>query len=38
MRERAILLGGHFTIETHQGAGTRLTAEFPVSLLNNGES
>jgi PAS domain S-box len=28
MRERAHLLGGHFTIESHVGAGTRLTAEF----------
>jgi signal transduction histidine kinase len=30
MRERASLLGGHFTIESHIGAGTRLTAEFDV--------
>lgn len=29
MRERATLLGGHFTIETHPGSGTRLTAELP---------
>jgi signal transduction histidine kinase len=28
MRERAHLLGGHFTIESHEGAGARLTAEF----------
>ena len=29
MRERATLLGGSFTIESHPGAGTRLTAELP---------
>jgi len=32
MRERAVLLGGRFSIESHQGAGTRLTAELPVDL------
>lgn len=31
MRERAHLLGGHFTIESHAGAGARLTAEFIIS-------
>jgi signal transduction histidine kinase len=36
MRERAVLLGGHFTIETSPGAGTRLTAEFPISLSTGG--
>jgi PAS domain S-box-containing protein len=30
MRERASLLGGHFTIESHSGIGTRLIAEFAV--------
>ena len=30
MRERASLLGGHFTIESHPGEGTRLTAEFNI--------
>lgn len=30
MRERAALLGGHFTVESRPGAGTRLTAEFNV--------
>jgi PAS domain S-box-containing protein len=30
MRERAHLLGGHFTIESRRGAGTRLTAEFTI--------
>ncbi len=30
MRERAVLLGGHFSIETAPGAGTRLTAELPI--------
>ncbi|OPY62102.1 MAG: Oxygen sensor histidine kinase NreB [Syntrophorhabdaceae bacterium PtaU1.Bin034] len=29
MRERAMLLGGHFTVESQPGAGTRLTAELP---------
>ncbi|MGH9940932.1 MAG: PAS domain S-box protein [Pyrinomonadaceae bacterium] len=30
MRERAALLGGHFTIESGPGKGTRLTAEFHI--------
>lgn len=30
MRERASLLGGHFTVESRSGTGTRLTAEFTV--------
>jgi PAS domain S-box-containing protein len=33
MRERAALLGGHLTLESVPGSGTRLCAEFP---LNNG--
>jgi PAS domain S-box-containing protein len=32
MRERAMLLGGTFTIESHPGEGTCLTAEIPISL------
>jgi PAS domain S-box-containing protein len=32
MRERAILLGGHFTVESQPGNGTRLTAELPIEL------
>jgi two-component system sensor histidine kinase NreB len=32
MRERAVLLGGQFTIETSPGSGTRLTAELPIHL------
>jgi signal transduction histidine kinase len=31
MRERAMLLGGSFTIETQLGRGTRVTAELPIS-------
>ncbi len=31
MRERAVLLGGHLTIESASGSGTRLTAELPLS-------
>ena len=31
MRERALLLGGNFTIESHRGTGTRLTAGFTIS-------
>jgi signal transduction histidine kinase len=30
MRERAMLLGGHLTVESEPGTGTRLTAELPV--------
>ncbi len=30
MRERAVLLGGRMTVESALGAGTRLTAEFPL--------
>jgi PAS domain S-box-containing protein len=30
MRERAVLLGGRMTAESAPGAGTRLTAEFPL--------
>ncbi|HEY3053634.1 MAG TPA: MHYT domain-containing protein [Thermoanaerobaculia bacterium] len=33
MRERANILGGHLTIETSSGAGTRITAELPLSRL-----
>jgi PAS domain S-box-containing protein len=36
MRERAALLGGHLTIESHIGTGTHLTAEFTVSNHPNG--
>lgn len=35
MRERAVLLGGQFTIETSPGTGTRLTAELPIHLKNH---
>jgi signal transduction histidine kinase len=31
MRERAMLLGGKFTVEAQPGIGTRLTVELPVS-------
>jgi signal transduction histidine kinase len=31
MRERAVLLGGHLRIDSAPGAGTRLTAELPLS-------
>ena len=31
MRERALLLGGEFTMETAPGSGTRLTVELPLS-------
>jgi PAS domain S-box-containing protein len=30
MHERATLLGGNFSIESHQGAGTRVTAEWDI--------
>jgi len=30
MRERAVLRGGRMTVESTQGAGTRVTAEFPL--------
>jgi PAS domain S-box-containing protein len=30
MRERAMLLGGHFIVESQVGSGTRLTAELPM--------
>ncbi|HAR95055.1 MAG TPA: hypothetical protein DCR97_03685 [Deltaproteobacteria bacterium] len=32
MKERASLLGGSFTMESHPGSGTRLTAELPVEI------
>lgn len=35
MRERAALLGGHFTVESRPGKGTRLTAEFNVGGVGN---
>ncbi len=35
MRDRALLLGGSFTIDSHLGSGTRLIAEW--SLENNSE-
>ena len=31
MRERAVLLGGKFTVESRPGAGARLTAELPIA-------
>ena len=31
LRERAVLLNGHFTVETKPGGGVRLTAEVPVN-------
>jgi signal transduction histidine kinase len=34
MQERAVLLGGHLRIESTPGAGTRLTAELPLSPEN----
>jgi len=33
MRERAMLLGGRFVVDTYIGGGTRLTAEFPIKNL-----
>ena len=32
MRERAMLLGGSFTVESRAGVGTRLTAELPMNV------
>jgi PAS domain S-box-containing protein len=32
MRERAMLLGGTFTVESRLGVGTRLTAELPINV------
>jgi signal transduction histidine kinase len=39
LRERAALLNGHLTVETHPGRGVRLTAEVPLtgSLRRAGE-
>jgi GAF domain-containing protein len=39
LRERAALLNGHLTVETHPGRGVRLTAEVPLngSLRRSGE-
>jgi GAF domain-containing protein len=39
LRERAALLNGHLTVETHPGRGVRLTAEVPLngSLRRTGE-
>ena len=37
MRERVALLGGRMTIESAPGAGTRLTAEFPLHEGQNSE-
>lgn len=36
MRERAMLLNGHLTIESHPGAGAQITAEFPVNRAGGG--
>jgi signal transduction histidine kinase len=30
MRERCVLIGGKFALDTSPGAGTRITAEFPL--------
>ncbi len=38
MRERAILLGGHFIVESEPGTGTRLTAELPVGTSQGYDS
>ena len=40
LRERAALLNGHLTVETHPGRGVRLTAEVPLngSLRRAGDS
>ena len=32
MRERALMLGGEFTLDSRPGAGTRLTVELPLNL------
>ncbi len=32
MRERALLLGGHFAVDSTPGAGTRITAELPLEI------
>jgi signal transduction histidine kinase len=32
MRERAILLGGHFAIDSAPGSGARLSAEMPINI------
>jgi signal transduction histidine kinase len=32
MRERALMLGGEFTLDSRPGAGTRVTVELPLSL------
>jgi len=38
MQERANLLGGQFQVESARGSGTRLLAEFPISVSENGAS
>jgi signal transduction histidine kinase len=35
MRERAMLLGGAFSVESRPGVGTRLTAELPINVGGN---
>ncbi|HWP54589.1 MAG TPA: PAS domain S-box protein [Pyrinomonadaceae bacterium] len=35
MRDRALLLGGNFTVDSHPGKGTRLTAEWNLDLEEN---
>jgi GAF domain-containing protein len=37
LRERAVLLNGHLTVETKPGGGVRLTAEVPVNGSPKGE-
>jgi signal transduction histidine kinase len=37
MQERAVLLGGHLTIDSQPGAGTQVTAEFPLPNDPKGE-
>jgi PAS domain S-box-containing protein len=36
MRERAASLGGRFTVQSAPGAGTRISAEFPLSSVERG--
>jgi len=36
MRERAVLLGGHFTVDSAAGSGTQISAELPVNQPREG--
>jgi signal transduction histidine kinase len=38
MRERAIMLGGQFTIHSAPGSGTRIGVEVPLVLVMAGNS